>query len=175
MAAARLGRVALPSLVALAENETAVFEKRMAALSALASTAVILPTTADRVAEVLLRFSQDEEMEPEVATTVAMLLAETGHSSAEAFVDRLQAMNVWSSDVASADDVRATAGYSPCLWGHPLWALPLAQLFPCRSESERLAREAGVDDIVRESGGTSDAMHGTTEQQASRRRRRDPT
>ena len=67
------------------------------------------------------------------------------------------------------------AANAPSVWGHPLYSLPIAQIYPTRSESESMAQERGVDEILRESGLSSEAILGWSQRNAGRRRRGDPS
>ncbi len=175
MACARLAPVTCPSLLALLRNEHAPLERRMSAMGALAAAAVLFPTLGDRVFEALTGFAHAEELEPEIATSVAIALAETGHPKVDGYLKSLKELNLWVDSVMPIEECQSLAANAPSVWGHPLYSLPIAQTYPTRSESESMAQERGVDEILRESGLSSEAILGWSQRNAGRRRRGDPS
>ena len=175
MACARLAPVTCPSLLALLRNEHAPLERRMSAMGALAAAAVLFPTLGDRVFEALTGFAHAEELEPEIATSVAIALAETGHPKVDGYLKSLKELNLWVDSVMPIEECHSLAANAPSVWGHPLYSLPIAQIYPTRSESESMAQERGVDEILRESGLSSEAIIGWSQRNAGRRRRGDPS
>lgn len=175
MACARLAPVTCPSLLALLRNEHAPLERRMSAMGALAAAGVLFPTLGDRVFDALTGFANAEELEPEIATSVAIALAETGHPKVDGYLKSLKEMNLWVDSIMPIEECQSLAANAPSVWGHPLYSLPIAQIYPTRTESESMAQERGVDEILRESGLSSDAILGWAQRNASRRRRGDPS
>jgi hypothetical protein len=147
----------------------------MSAMGALAAAAVLFPTLGDRVFDALTGFAHTEELEPEIATSVAIALAETGHPKVDGYLKSLKELNLWVDSVMPIEECQSLAANAPSVWGHPLYSLPIAQIYPTRSESESMAQERGVDEILRESGLSSEAIIGWSQRNAGRRRRGDPS
>ncbi|TVQ95861.1 MAG: hypothetical protein EA398_16870 [Deltaproteobacteria bacterium] len=171
MACARIGLPALQGLVALLSNGTAGMEKQLAAAATLCSVAVLHPSLSEAVFDAVSRFLEGEEVESDVVTIAGVHLAETGHPDVEALLYQLREQGVWMEELMPFDEAVWVAGISPGVWGHPFYAAPLALIFPTSSESRHLTEEAGIDELLRDSGLARDTILGSLTGPAWKRRR----
>lgn len=150
MAIARLGSTALAPLTTLIFRSTLGVEKRLASVGVLSALAVLHPHLSNRVFQELRRLVRDEEIGDDVATIVCAHVAETGHPQAEALARELRDQGRWFEETLPFDDALWTVATSPSIWGHPIYAGPLAQIFPNAWESEEVLRAAGIDEVMRD-------------------------
>ena len=160
MALARIGEPSMRGLVRLVQHAPADINKRLAAHATLSSLAVLHPHLATRVIAEMRRFLRDEEIGEEATTIAAVHLAETGHPEAEQQVLQIKEQGRWLDEVVPFDEVMWLIGFAPSVWGHPMYANPIAQVFPNGWESDELVRIAGIDELMAESGVDRDEVLG---------------
>jgi hypothetical protein len=149
MAAARIGPAAIEGLTALVANDGAEFDKRVAAASALSTIAILYPERCGAVAGTLTHVLEIGDLEPDVATLIALYLADTGHPSAERALERLQERGAWAPEISDFEDAVDIARTSPGVFGHPVWALGSAQIHgpvPMPIDDDDLEDETDGDD-----------------------------
>lgn len=150
MALAKLGEPAIHGLLRPFFNPTIELEKRLAIAGVLSSAGILHPHLADQIFQELRKLIRDDEIGDDVATVFCAHIAEMGHPGAETLMRELREQGRWFEDVLPFDDALWTAAISPSIWGHPVYAGPLAQIFPNAWESEEVLRAAGVDELMRE-------------------------
>jgi len=148
MACARIGESALAALSALFNNDAVDPDRRVTASGALATLAVMHPHLADTVVATLGQAIDHADLDPDIATLVAIHVAETGHPDAEGILFRVQERGLWVDEFVTFDEAVWVMGIAPVLWGPPHVAAPLATLFPTSDESARAGKRAGLDDVV---------------------------
>jgi hypothetical protein len=174
MACARLGEPACDGLLALLGNEGAEPEKRLISANALAAVCVLQPHLGDRIARAFFAvIEKSTELEPDIATILAINLAETGHPDGAALIDKVRDSGMWAGDVMPPEDAQWIVEIAPAAWGHHIYGVPLAALYPDPAESERLSDDLGIKRLLEESGVSSTRIHAAMTGGAPRRRRRD--
>lgn len=171
MACARIGGPALQGLVALLNNAGAGSDKQLAAAATLSSLAVLHPEYTETVVQAIARFLGNDEIEADVLTIAGVHLAETGHPDVESILFQLREQGLWIEELMQFDEAIWVASISPAVWGHPIYAAPLALIFPTSSESRHLTEEAGIDELLQGSGLQSDAILGDLSGPTWKRRR----
>lgn len=147
---ARMGEPAYPAMVRTFNDATRSVEKRLAAAGTLASMAILHPHLADRVFQELRRAARDEEIGDDIATILCAHCAEIGHRESESLIREVRDQGRWVEDTLPHEDALWIASIAPAVWGHPIYAAPLAQLFPNRWESEEFLRISGINDVIAE-------------------------
>lgn len=171
MACARIGGPAMQGLIALLNNPAAGSDKQLAAAATLSSLAVLHPEYTEAVVQAISRFLSSDELEADVLTIAGVHLAETGHPDVESILFQLREQGLWVEELMQFDEAIWVASISPAVWGHPIYAAPLALIFPTSSESRHLTEEAGIDELLRGSGVQSDAILGDLSGPTWKRRR----
>ncbi len=146
-AAIRIGLEAFDGLGQILEQSHLDVDRRLTAVGALTALAGLHPTTSPAVVALLKR-QLDPEGDPEFSTLLAVNIAETGHPDAEAILYQLRDEGGWLEEIMPFDEALWIASVSPAVWGHPQFAVPLASLFPAETESLRLQRAAGIDELL---------------------------
>ncbi len=138
-ALARIGESAIEGLGGLLSNITMDIDKRVTIAGTLAAIAALHPHAAPRASTLVKSLASSPEDVPEdVPTLVGIFAAETGDPTAEMFLHTLKDQGLWMDEVMAFDEALWIAGLSPSVWGHPVFAAPLAQLYPPLSEAEAL-------------------------------------
>lgn len=174
MACARIGEPACEGLMALLGNDGAEPEKRLIAANALAALCVLQPQLGDAIADAFLGvLDKSTELEPDVATILAINLAETAHPAGADLITRVQEAQMWAPEVMPAEEAMWIVDVAPSAWGHHLYAVPMAQLYPDPVDSEKLSDDLGIQRIIEESGVSSSRIHAAMTGSTPRRRRRE--
>ncbi len=145
VACARIGAAVVDPLTALLGNVAAPVEARVAAASALSSTAALHPHLCDTIAGHLSGALDDDELDADIATLLAVHIAETGHPEAETELYRVRERGAWDESIMRFDEAVWLAGLSPAVWGHPWYAAPLAMLYVA-ADSDELRGWLGDDE-----------------------------
>jgi hypothetical protein len=161
MALARIGGAAADPLVSTLENPTADPDLRMVCAGALSAMAVLHPTLNPSIASRFETVIQSLE-EPDLATIVAISLAETGSPHTEPLLYALRDQGLWVEEMMPFDEILWISSLSPAVWGHPFFAAPIAHLYPTESESARMRAAAGVDELLAASGVNEESLLGRT-------------
>jgi hypothetical protein len=175
MAIARIGGPdAIEGLVALLNNEAAVYEHRLHASRTLSSLAALHPRWCDRVHSHLTTVFDSWDLPADVATMLAVDIAETGHPEAEALLFRLRERGLWDEGTHPFDEAIWTASLSPAVWGHPWFGAALAMLYPHPDDNPGGARVGEVDlaDVGRAAGVELDRVKDVLVTRGRRRHRR---
>jgi hypothetical protein len=174
MAIARIGPRASDGLSALVTNEGAEFDKRLAAAGALSAMAVLHPETCGWVVEVIARLYDQGEPEPDIATIAALYIADTGHPRFDEDANRLMEQGLWDNTISYFDEAVNISRNAPSVWGHPVWALPITQIFPPDDEFDfgEPPPDAADDETPPEAHGANDSLEDSLRSR-SRRGRRD--
>jgi len=90
VALARIGEDGLAGLTALLANEGAEFEKRFQAATALAAIAVLHPHLMNEACTPIMTAIESADLEPDMVTTLALCLADTGNPEAETVLYRVK-------------------------------------------------------------------------------------
>lgn len=160
MALARFGTPALPPLLRLLHSPDGSLDKLLAVCGTLSSLGVLHPLHCDTIFQEVRRVLRDDELPEDVSTIMGSQLAEMGHNDTETLLRELRDQGRWLDAMLSFDDALWMASIAPTIWGHPHWALPLAQVFPNRWETDEVVRIAGISDLLTDEGGEQDAMLG---------------
>lgn len=161
MALARIGGAAADPLSTTLENPTADPDLRMVCAGALSAMAVLHPTLTPSIASRFETVIQSLE-EPDLATIVAISLAETGAPNSEPVLYALRDQGLWVEEMMPFDEILWIASLSPAVWGHPYFAAPIAHLYPTESESARIRAAAGVEELLAGSGVNEESLLGRT-------------
>lgn len=138
----RIGEPAIDGLSAIVSDVTLDIDKRLAAAGALASIAALHPHAADSALHPVMALAAAPEDVPEdVPTLVGIFVAESGSPLAEHFLRQLRDQGLWMDEVMPFDEALWVIGLAPAVWGHPVYASPLAYLYPPRAEAERILQE----------------------------------
>ena len=130
VALARIGEDGLAGLAALLANEGAEFEKRFQAATALAAIAVLHPHLMNEACSPVMTAIESSDLEPDMVTTLALCLADTGNPEAETVLYRVKERGLWDEQLFPFDEALWVSAHSPCIWGPPAWSYPIAHLFP---------------------------------------------
>ncbi len=182
IAIARIGGAAAEGVCQLLEDPQLRPDKRMLAAGTIAGMCALHPHLADvlmsSLTSALGKWDPDDV---EGTTLLAVHIAETGHPAAETLLYRVRDQGLWEDSVLPFDEVLWISSLSPAIWGHPVFAGPLCNLYPNDVESNELLKLAGVDDLLTEGGFSRDTLPGmpaerstehAAEGQRSRKRRR---
>lgn len=175
MAVARIGGAdAVEGLVALLNNESATWDQRLHASRTLSSLAALHPRWCDLVHSHLSTVYDTHDLPADVATLLAVDIAETGHPEAEALLFRVRERGLWDENVHPFDEAIWTASLSPAIWGHPWFGAALAMLYPHPDDAPGSARVGDVDlvDLGRQTGIDVDEVQDVLATRGRRRRRR---
>lgn len=162
MAIARIGSAAVPALTRFLYDPALDMEKRLAVAGVLTSIGALHPQCSDAVFQELRRLVRDEEVGDDVATILCAYVADLGHPGGDSLIRELRDQGRWFEEALPFDDALWTAAVSPSLWGHPIYAGPLAQVFPNAWESEEVLRAAGIDEVIRDSSVAQATVLGRT-------------
>lgn len=160
MALARMAAPAMAPLLKLFHQPLLDVEKRLAVAGVLSSIAVLHPKYAASIFQELRRLSRDEELGDDVATILCAHAAEMGHPEAEDMIREVRDQGRWVEETLAFDDALWIASVSPAIWGHPIYAAALAQVFPNGWESEEVVRVSGVETMMAESDVEQDDVLG---------------
>lgn len=149
MTLARIGAPALNPLRKTLYDQNADTDKRLATAGVLTSIGVLHPHLKDVIFQHFRLIIRDEDTRDDVATILAVYAADLGHMETDTVIRGLQHEGRWVDEVMPFEDALWTAAISPCNWGHPTYAGPLAQVFPNVWESEEVLRAAGIDEVMR--------------------------
>lgn len=149
MALARMGAAAFNALQHMLYDPMLDPEKRLSTAGVLTSMGVLFPHLKQPIFQHFRLIIRDEETRDDVATILAVYAADLGHLDTDNVIRALQNEGRWVEDVMPFEDALWTSAISPCNWGHPIYAGPLAQIFPNVWESEEVVRDAGIDDVIR--------------------------
>ena len=176
MAVARIGGSdAVEGLVALLNNESATWEQRLHASRTLSSLAALHPRWCDLVHSHLSTVYDAHDLPSDVATLIAVDIAETGHPDTEPLLFRVRERGLWDETVHPFDEAIWTASLSPAIWGHPWFGAAMAMLYPHPDDAPGGARVGNVDlaDLGRAAGVEVDRVQDVLAARGRRRRRRD--
>jgi hypothetical protein len=73
---------------------------------------------------------ESSDLEPDMVTTLALCLADTGNPEAETVLYRVKERGLWDEQLFPFDEALWVSAHSPCIWGPPAWSYPIAHLFP---------------------------------------------
>lgn len=149
MALSKMGAAAFSSLQRLLYDPMLHAEKRLSTAGVLTAMGVLYPHLKHTIFQHFRLIIRDEETRDDVATILAIYAADLGHPDTDDVIRTLQHEGRWVEDVMPFEDALWTSAISPCNWGHPIYAGPLAQIFPNVWESEEVVRAAGVDEVMR--------------------------
>lgn len=149
MTLARIGAPALNPLRKMLYDQSEDTDKRLATAGVLTSIGVLHPHLKHMIFQHFRLIIRDEDTRDDVATILAVYAADLGHLDTDDVIRTLQHEGRWVDEVMPFEDALWTAAISPCNWGHPTYAGPLAQAFPNVWESEEVVRAAGIDEVMR--------------------------
>lgn len=160
MALARMAEPAITPLLKLFNQPLLDIEKRLAVAGVLSSIGVLHPRYADTIFQEFRRLARDEELGDDVATILCAHASELGHPEAEDMLNEVRSQGRWIEETLPFDDALWISSVSPAIWGHPIYAAALAQVFPNGWESEEVVRVSGVDTMMAENDVEHDQVLG---------------
>jgi len=149
MTLARIGPPVFNALQHMLHDHMLDTEKRLSTAGVLTSMGVLFPHLKHTIFQHFRLLIRDEETRDDVATILAIYAADLGHLETDNVIRALHNEGRWVDDVMPFEDALWTSAISPCNWGHPIYAGPLAQIFPNVWESEEVVRAAGIDEVMR--------------------------
>lgn len=149
MTLARIGPPVFNALQHMLYDPLLDTEKRLSTAGVLTSMGVLFPHLKHAIFQHFRLIIRDEETRDDVATILAVYAADLGHLDTDNVIRALQNEGRWVEEVMPFEDALWTSAISPCNWGHPIYAGPLAQIFPNVWESEEVVRAAGIDEVMR--------------------------
>lgn len=168
--AARLGAPSLPELLRTLQRASDDENKLLIVVATLSHLASLHPVHATGVLRSVGEILMTGVFEPEMTTHMAVHLLETGHPLADSLIQALREQGHWSSDAIPDDEVDWIRDLAPTLYGHPLYAYPLALILRNADETEALAERLELEPLLLQAGLSVDSLTGRSAGSARRRR-----